>query len=64
GMPAYQELTGLSRAEVARRLTLMAWEEGAAGISLECVDYNNYDAETRRTLRELTTGQCRWRREQ
>ncbi|MEA3403167.1 MAG: hypothetical protein U9R79_18135, partial [Armatimonadota bacterium] len=42
GMPAYQELTGLSRAEVARRLTLMAWEEGAAGISLECVDYNNY----------------------
>ena len=60
GMPSYQKATGLSQAEVASRLTQMAWEEGADGISLECVDYNNYRPETREALRKLAEGRCKW----
>ena len=60
GLPAYQEATGLSQAEIAAKLMEMAWEEGAAGVSLECVDYNNYGRETRDALRALAEGKCRW----
>lgn len=31
----------------------MAWEEGAAGIGMECVDYGNYQEPTRQVLDEL-----------
>ena len=62
GIASYCRATGLSPAEVAGRLMEMAWEEGAAGVSLECVDYNNYDRDVRRALRELAEGKCRWRR--
>ena len=60
GMPSYQKATGLSQAEIARRLMEMAWEEGADGISLECVDYNNYGPETRKIMRTLAEGKCQW----
>jgi hypothetical protein len=63
GMPAYEQATGRSQAELARDLTMMAWEEGAAGISLECVDFENYDPSTRQVLRELEQGACRTVRE-
>ncbi len=61
GMPDYMKAAGLSQEEVARRLTRMAWEEGAAGISLECVDYRNYTDATCRVLRDLTAEPCRFR---
>ncbi len=60
GMPSYAEATGLSQEEIAERLMLMAWEEGADGISLECVDYGNYREKTRRRMSELANGRCRW----
>ncbi len=63
GMPSYQKATELGQDEVAARLMEMAWEEGAAGVSLECVDYNNYAPTTRERMREATEGKCRWRRE-
>ncbi len=60
GMPSYQKVTGLSQPQIAARLMEMAWEEGADGISLECVDYNNYGPETRKVMRELAEGKCKW----
>ncbi len=60
GMPSCQKATGLSQPEVAERLLRMAWEEGAHGISLECVDYNNYAAATRERMRALVEGECEW----
>ncbi len=59
GLPAYQKATGRSNAALAAALMRMAWEEGAAGVSLECVDYNNYRPETRATLRKLREGECK-----
>lgn len=60
GMPSYQKATGKKNDDLAGLLTTMAHEEGAHGISLECVDYNNYAPATREALRRLTTGECRW----
>ncbi len=60
GMPSYQKATELGQDEVAGRLMRMAWEEGADGVSLECVDYNNYSEATRAALRALAEGECRW----
>jgi hypothetical protein len=62
GMPSYQKATGLSQDGVAAQLMEMAWEEGASGVSLECVDYNNYRPETRQRMRELAEGKCKWAR--
>ncbi|MBN2296771.1 MAG: family 10 glycosylhydrolase, partial [Pirellulales bacterium] len=59
GLPAYEKATGKSNADVAAALTRMAHEVGADGISLECVDYNNYKPNTRKILRELTSGSYR-----
>jgi len=44
GLEEYSKLTGLSEAEVARRLVRLARAqgEGVRGIVLECVDYGNY----------------------
>ena len=53
-------LEGKPAAEVAARLMEMAWEAGADGISLECVDYGNYQAATRERMRALSEGQCKW----
>lgn len=52
GAPAYQKATGLSLTETTRTLIRMAWEEGADGINLECVDYNNYPTAMRSAMRE------------
>ncbi len=59
GLPGYQEATGKTSAELAEALTRIAHEEGAHGISLECVDYNNYAPATREVLRKLADGDCR-----
>ena len=62
GMPSYAKATGLEQHEIAERLVRIAWEEGADGISLECVDYGNYTAATRRVMHGLLTGPCRNKR--
>ena len=58
GLPQYQKATGRSNESLAAELMRMAWEEGAHGVSLECVDYNNYRPETRAALRKLGAGLC------
>lgn len=60
GLPAYEQATGKSNAELAEALARIAHEEGAGGISLECVDYNNYRSATREALRKLAKGECRF----
>jgi hypothetical protein len=60
GLPAYARATGQPAAVVAEQLTRIAHQEGAQGISLECVDYNNYAPATRAALQRITTGECRW----
>jgi len=62
GIPSYQKATSLPPEQIAAQLMQMAWEEGAAGISLECVDYNNYGPETRKAMQDLAAGKCRWAR--
>lgn len=62
GLPSYVKTTGLPQEEIAAQLVRIAWEEGAAGVSLECVDYNNYSPATRKALHELLSGECQWRR--
>ena len=63
GMPSYCRETGLSQPQVAEKLVRIAWECGADGISLECVDYNNYTPETRKVLRTLMGGDCKHKRQ-
>jgi len=58
GLPSYQETTGKKHEEVAGELMEMAWEEGASGISMEVVDYNNYPSKTRQKLKSLSTTKC------
>lgn len=60
GLPGYEKATGKKAEDLAALLTTMAHQEGAHGISLECVDYNNYAPATREALRGLTSGDCRW----
>ena len=59
GLPQYQKATGRANEDLAVDLARMAWEEGAHGISLECVDYNNYRPKTREALRTFTRGFCK-----
>jgi uncharacterized lipoprotein YddW (UPF0748 family) len=59
GIPDYMAATGLPQPECAARLTRMAWENGADGISLECVDHKNYSDETVAAMRSLLEGECR-----
>ncbi|MBM4048299.1 MAG: hypothetical protein FJ279_24620, partial [Planctomycetes bacterium] len=60
GMPGYQKATGRSQEDIAKELALMAWEEGASGVSLECVDYDNYRKPTRDVLKQLRETTCRF----
>ena len=53
GVPSYCKATGKSFADVAETLTRMAFEVGGDGITLECVDYNNYPTPARQRLREV-----------
>lgn len=52
GIPSYARAAGISREEAMGRLVRMAQECGAAGIVLECVDFNNYTPAMRRMLHE------------
>ncbi|MCX6994193.1 MAG: family 10 glycosylhydrolase [Kiritimatiellaeota bacterium] len=60
GIPQYKEATGKSTEEIAKALMQMAWEEGADGVTLECVDYDNYSKETRDLLRALSKKEYRF----
>jgi len=62
GIPAYCEATKLPAAEAAGQLLRIAWEEGADGICMECVDYNNYASATRDEIRRMLGGPCRFKR--
>jgi hypothetical protein len=62
GIPSYVAATGRSAPVVAGELLKMAWEEGADGACLECVDYRNYSAETCAALRSLLGGACAHKR--
>ncbi len=42
GIPGYMKATGLTDAEVGKRLMDIAYEVGGDGIVMECVDYRNY----------------------
>ena len=53
GMGEYGTLLKKPQHEIAEMLATMAWEEGAHGITMECVDYNNYREPTRKTLKTL-----------
>jgi hypothetical protein len=64
GIPAYQRATGLPADRVAGTLFTLAWEAGADGVVMECVDYANYAPATCAELRRLLGGPCRLRREQ
>ena len=59
GIPTYAKASKLKRVEIATRLTRLAWETGANGISLECVDHGNYDSATRKAMFGLVNGECR-----
>ena len=62
GYPHMAKQLKVSVEEAARRMMTIAWEEGAAGISMECVDYNNYNAPTRKAIAELARTTCAQRR--
>ncbi len=62
GLPEYHRTTGLSLPDVTSVMVRMAWEQGADGIAMECVDYNNYSAATMKTLRQLFQGPCKFKR--
>ena len=59
GIPGYQKASKLKAADIAERLMRITWEEGADGICMECVDYNNYKLETRERMCKLLNGDCR-----
>lgn len=63
GIPGYQQATKLPSAKVAGELLKIAWEEGADGVCMECVDHKNYSAETCAALRAALDGACRFKRE-
>ena len=62
GIPSYQRATGQSAERVAGQLLRIAWEEGADGVSMECVDYGNYSPAVCAELRRLLDGPCRFKR--
>lgn len=62
GIPSYTAATRRPTREVAGMLLRLAWEEGADGICMECVDYNNYSPEVCAEMRSLLEGPCRYKR--
>jgi len=60
GLGSYQKAMSKPQHEVAEELVMWAWEAGGHGISLECVDYNNYRKATRDVMRQLTDTTCRF----
>lgn len=62
GIPSYRNATRLSAEQVAGQLLQLAWEEGADGFCMECVDYNNYSPKVCAEMRRLLQGPCRMKR--
>ncbi len=62
GVPAYQTAENAGAPEIAGQLLRIAWEEGADGICMECVDFNNYTPAVCAELRRLLDGPCRAKR--
>ncbi|MCX6994208.1 MAG: hypothetical protein NT011_13845 [Kiritimatiellaeota bacterium] len=58
GLGKYMDATGKTQHELAAELMQMAWEEGADGITLECVDYGNYTDATLRAMKALRETKC------
>jgi len=56
GIPSYRNAAKRSAEDVAGELLKIAWEEGADGVCLECVDYRNYSERTCEELRRLLGG--------
>ncbi len=52
GLPSYRRATGLSTEACAARLLDLAKSCGGAGVTLECVDYDNYGDKLRKLIRE------------
>ena len=63
GIPSYQEATKQAADKVAGELLRIAWEEGADGICMECVDYRNYSEKTCAELKSALEGKSRFKRE-
>ena len=63
GLGSYEKAMGRPQQEAARDLVTWAWDAGGHGVSLECVDYNNYRKATRDVMKRLTDTTCRFTRE-
>lgn len=59
GIPSYQAATKLAKPAIAGQLLRLAWEVGADGICMECVDFNNYAPDVCAEMRRLLDGPCR-----
>jgi len=62
GIPGYSQASKRSPGNVAGELLKLAWEEGADGICMECVDYRNYSPEACAEMRAALDGPCRFKR--
>lgn len=62
GIPSYVAATRLSASDVAGQLLQLAREEGADGVCMECVDYNNYPPAVCAEMRKLLEGPCRFKK--
>lgn len=62
GIPAYANATKQSMSDVSVSLIRIAWEEGADGICMECVDYNNYTPKMRERMRSLLNQECKFKK--
>lgn len=63
GIPGYSQASKRSHGSVAGELLKLAWEEGADGICMECVDYKNYSPEACAEMRAALDGPCRFKRD-
>jgi hypothetical protein len=59
GIPSYAAAMRLPAHEVTGQLLRLAWEEGADGVCMECVDYGNYTPAACAEMRRLLEGPCR-----
>ena len=53
GFGSYAEATGLTKGECAQKLLELARKNGAKGIFMECVDYNNYPDDVCQAIKEF-----------
>ena len=53
GIPSYVRATGLPRIDCVKRLLELARDCGGAGVTLECVDFDNYRDDERKLIREF-----------